>query len=97
MQTSAHLRSRLADQAQVLRAPLALADRVRNAGAWLAAHPQWLLAAAGVLALLRPRRALAWSLKLWWGWRAWQQVQRFISSRSQPDTGVQPAWNPFAR
>ena len=72
------LRRRLAQQAQVLERPLAMADRARGRLQWLWAHPQWLAAAVAVPLALRPRRALAWGLKLWGGWRLWRQLRQIM-------------------
>ena len=58
-------------------APLAMTDLF---AASVAAHPQAPLAAAVVLVVLRPRRAWRWGLRLWWGWRSWQRVQRWLHS-----------------
>ena len=32
------------------------------------------------LTIRRPRRAWRWGLRLWWGWRSWQRVQRWLHS-----------------
>jgi hypothetical protein len=69
------LRHRLAVQSQALQRPLAVADQARSGFAWLKAHPQWVLAIVAVPVLLRPRRALGWALKLWWGWRLMQRIR----------------------
>jgi len=79
------LRVRLSGQAQVLQRPLALADGARRGIAWLRSHPQWLLGLFTPALLLRPRRALRWSLKLWWAWRLWRRLQAVLPPRgSQP-------------
>lgn len=75
---SAMLRGDLARDLHRLQAPLALADRLRSGWQWLRAHPQAPLAAVAVLVVLRPRRAWRWGLRLWWGWRSWQRVQRWL-------------------
>jgi hypothetical protein len=75
---SAELRHRWAGAATPFRVPLATADRVVDAGRWVQAHPEALLAGAVVLVLLRPRRALRWGFRLWSGWRLWQRVQRML-------------------
>lgn len=72
------LRRRLGHQAQVLERPLALADRARGGLQWLSAHPQWAAALLAVAVALRPRRALAWGLKLWGGWRLWRQLRTML-------------------
>lgn len=76
---SGGLRSQLAQEAQALERPLALADSARGALQWLAAHPQWLIAVIALPAVLRPRRAVAWALKLWGGWRLWRKVRGLIA------------------
>jgi hypothetical protein len=75
---SAELRVALAQQAQVLQAPLALADHVRTGVLWLRDHPQWPIGALILLALKRPRRTLRWAARLGWGWRLYQGVHRWL-------------------
>lgn len=79
-QHSRRLRARLGEDAMALQRPLAVADAVRNRLGWLAAHPQWIAAAALLPVILRPRRALGWALKLWWGWRTWQRLRPVIAT-----------------
>ncbi|RYF65874.1 MAG: hypothetical protein EOO29_39760 [Comamonadaceae bacterium] len=75
---SRQLRTRLAAQSQPLQRTLALADGVRDRARWLASHPQWLAGITAVPILLRPRRALAWGLKLWWGWRMIRRLRGLL-------------------
>lgn len=75
MERSQALRWRLSGQAQALERPLALADGARRGIDWLRARPRWLLGLAALPLLLRPRRALGWGLKLWWGWGLWRRVR----------------------
>ena len=90
---NAQLCQQLADDSRVLRAPLAGADRVLGGLRWLRAHPQWLLGAAVTLLVLRPRRSWRLGLRLWSGWRLWQQVKRWqaqtglLQSRGSPGGG----------
>jgi hypothetical protein len=77
---SAELRVTLAHQAQVLQAPLALADKVGTAARWLREHPQWLLGALVLLALKRPRRILRWASRLMWGWQLYQRARDWLRS-----------------
>ena len=63
------LRERLAAESVPLQRTLSLADAARDRIHWLMARPQWLAAIVAIPVLLRPRRALGWALKLWWGWR----------------------------
>jgi hypothetical protein len=63
------LRGRLAVETLPLQRTLSLADAARDRIRWLAGRPQWLAAIVAIPVLLRPRRAIGWALKLWWGWR----------------------------
>ncbi len=77
---SALLRGRLAEDAEVLRTPLALADQVRRGWRWLKAHPQWVGVGVAVLVVWQPRR-LAWvAVRLLAGWRLWQRLHRWRSA-----------------
>ena len=58
---SGRLRQDWSQQVQVLRAPLGLVDRAREAAQWLISHPEWPLGVLVVIVLLRPARALRWS------------------------------------
>jgi hypothetical protein len=73
---SAELRRDFIEQAAVWQTPLSLADRVHQGWQWLRAHPQAVAAGAVTLAVMRPRRAWRWGMRLWWGWRLWQRLQR---------------------
>ena len=75
---SAELRVTLAHQAEALQAPLALADQAISGARWLRSHPQWPLGALLALAVLRPRRALAWATRLWWGWDLYKKTRRWL-------------------
>jgi hypothetical protein len=71
-------------QLRAWQAPLALADRGVAAARYAHRHPQWLIAAAVVLAILRPRRALAWVRNGLVAWRA----LRWLSARPRCLTRV---------
>ena len=76
---NAELRRQLAERSRTLQVPLAVADRVLAGLRWLRAHPEWLLAAAATLLVLRPRRAWRLGRRLWSGWRLWQKLRRWQS------------------
>jgi hypothetical protein len=80
---STALRLQVAGQARVLVAPLALADQVRAVARWLGRHPEVPLLALGLLVFARPRGALRWAGRLWWGWGLWQRVRRWYSALEQ--------------
>lgn len=67
-------RRRLAAQAARLTEPLAGADRLTARARRLLGQPGWLLALAGALLVLRPRRVLAWSGPALTAWRLWRAV-----------------------
>ena len=81
---SAELRVTLAHEAQVLKAPLAVADQLVVAATWLVRNPAWPLAGLVLLVAARPRRVIGWGARLWWGWNAWRRVQRWIAAAPQP-------------
>ena len=68
-------RSALALNFAPWRARLALADRGIAAVRYVRSRPDLLLAAALLLAVLRPRRVGTWMQR---GWLAWQIRQRLI-------------------
>jgi len=67
-------REHVSAQLRAWEAPLALVDRSVAAVRCVRRHPEWLVAAAVVLAILRPRRALAWARNGLLAWRAWRWV-----------------------
>ena len=80
---SDQLRQRLGEEAQVLQQPLAWADRAQTAWHWMRGHPQWPLAGAVALVVLRPRRALSWTARLFWAWKAVRRVQGLLQQQSR--------------
>lgn len=74
------LRERLAGETVPLQRALSLADAARDRVHWLMARPQWVAALAAIPILLRPRRALKWAVKLWWGWRVFGRLRGVLSS-----------------
>ena len=73
------LRRRLGEEAQVLQKPLAWVDRAQATWQWLWAHPEWPLAGAVALVVLRPQRALRWGTRLYGVWMAVQRVQHVLN------------------
>ena len=77
---SAQLRLTLADQAQVFKRPLAVADRTQAGLQWLYRNPQWPLGALLVLVVLRPRRVIVWGGRLLGAWNTFNRVQNWIAT-----------------
>ena len=73
-------RERISVQLRAWEAPLAIVDSGVAAARYLRRHPQWLIAAAVVLAVLRPRRAVAWARNGLIAWRAWRWVSNSLRS-----------------
>lgn len=80
-------RERLSVQLQAWETPLSLADRCVEAARYLYRNPQWVVAAALLIAVLRPRRALALARNGLLAWRAW----RWIAQSLRGATGRAPA------
>jgi hypothetical protein len=62
---------------QGLQRPAALADQLGAGLAWLYQHPQWPAGVLALLLILKPRRALAWTGKLWWLWKSARRLRRW--------------------
>lgn len=77
---SAELRVGLAHDARALAGPLAAADQAVAGAQWLRAHPLVPLGTLLALAVLRPRRVLAWGTRLWWGIRLARQFRGWLAS-----------------
>jgi hypothetical protein len=79
---SGQLRLTLSDQTQALRKPLSWVDQARSSMVWLRHNPQWPLGAVLVLAVVRPRGAIRWAGRLWWGWQTVTRVRQWIDKNS---------------
>ena len=80
---SAELRFTLADQAQVFKRPLTIADKAQDGLQWLFRHPVWPLGALIALVVLRPRRAILWSGRLWGAWKMFKRARIWMASTSR--------------
>jgi len=72
---SAQLRNDLARQSEVLKAPLAQMDRVKQGVQWLRRHPIAMAALAAATVALKPRNAMS---KIGRAWTVWTMVRRFL-------------------
>lgn len=81
VERSRRLRLDAVTQSEVLTPALRLADQVRAGAAWVRTHPEVLAAGAVGLALIRPRRAWRWGLRLWAGWRLLRQIEHRLHTR----------------
>ncbi len=73
------LRQDWSQQAQAVRSPLRLADRVRDGTQWLLHHPEWPIGVALLLVVLKPGRALRWSTLAWQGYLIYRRVHRLMA------------------
>lgn len=76
---SAQLRLTLANQTQVFKTPLAVADQARKVLQWLYRNPQWPLGALLVLVVVRPRRTIIWGGRLWWAWKTFKRARNWMA------------------
>ncbi len=60
--------------------PMRIADRGLAAAAHLRAHPELVVAAALVLLVVSPRRALRWGKRAYVAWRGYRWVVRALGS-----------------
>ena len=81
---SGQLRRDWSQQVRVLRAPLGVADRVREGAHWLMRHPEWPLGAALLIVLLRPGRALRWASYGLQGYALYRRAQRVMARPLPP-------------
>ena len=63
------LREQIAHESQRLKPTVRVADTAFDAAAWVKANPGWVLGAAGVLLVLRPKRMVGLGFKAWGLWR----------------------------
>jgi hypothetical protein len=78
VQKNTLLRERLELQSGVLVKPLRVLDQGKLGLQWLSAHPIWPAAALVLVALLKPRRTLAWGRRIWNTWKTYQTVKVWL-------------------
>lgn len=74
---STELRQTLRNDLQRLQRPAAWADQLQAGWVWLYQHPQWPALGLALLLILKPRRLLSWSGKLWWLWKSARQFRHW--------------------
>ena len=79
---SAQLRVIFSEQTQALKKPFSWLDQARSSMVWLRHNPQWPLGAVLVLAVVRPRAAMRWGSRLWWGWQTFRRVRHWLDRNS---------------
>jgi hypothetical protein len=72
---STELRLQLRGHLQSLERPAAMADQFKAGMVWLYQHPQWPAGVLALLLILKPRRALAWTGRLWWLWKSARRLR----------------------
>jgi len=73
-------RDEFAREVIVWQPALGVIDRGLAGYAWVRAHPEILVAAGAVLLVLRPRRTIRWSLRLYSAWQAYRRVSAKLST-----------------
>lgn len=84
-------RDELAQEVDVWTPALGVLDRGLAGYAWLRAHPEVLLAAGAVLLVLRPRRTVRWSLRLYSVWQAYRRFNARLSRVAAQTPSAPPA------
>lgn len=73
------LRGRLVLETTHWRGLLAAAERVLRLGHWVHAQRNWLIGAAVLLVVVRPRRAFRWLGRGWWAWRVSRRLRPWLT------------------
>ncbi len=81
---SAELRMHLQGDLQRLQRPADWIDQVRTGCHWLYQHPQWPAGALALLLILKPKRVLSWTGKLWWVWKSARLLRRWRDALLAP-------------
>lgn len=79
---SAALRASVAEQGhEVLKKPLALADKARAGVQWVSRNPVLPLGVGLLLTVLLPKRAVVvWGSRLWGVWSTYKQVRNVVGA-----------------
>jgi hypothetical protein len=77
------LRAQFAQDSTVLARPLSLADSVMGGVNQVRSHPEWVLGAFALLAILKPRRVLRWTSRAWGTWHLARRVGRVVSTLAE--------------
>jgi len=81
---SAELRLHLQGDLQRLQRPAAWIDQVRTGCNWLYQHPKWPAGMLALLLVLKPKRVLSWTGKLWWLWNSARLLRRWRDALLAP-------------
>ena len=79
---SADLRDRMGTHAEGLAPLFRAADRLREAGAVLRRHPEWVVGAVVLVVVARPRFVWRWAQRGFVGWRMWKSVRQLLPART---------------
>ena len=71
-------RERISVQLSAWEAPLALVDKSISAVRYARQHPEWIVAALVLFAVLRPKRALTWARNGLIAWRSLRWILRSL-------------------
>lgn len=73
-------RLQLAQQLQAWAPAFAAADAACAAARWLGTHPQWLVGAAAVLLVVKPRAFFRWLSRGFFAWQALRRMRKTLES-----------------
>lgn len=77
-------REAFAYDVEALAPAIGVVDRGIAAVTWVRAHPAVLVAAAGVMLVLRPRRTIRWSFRLYSIWQGYRRLTARLGVERQP-------------
>jgi len=60
------------------------ADCAAEGARWLLRNPQFVVAAAVALAVVRPKRVWRWARRTFVGWQVWRKVRDLLEYRQPP-------------
>jgi hypothetical protein len=89
-------REAFAYDVEALAPAIAVVDRGITAVAWVRAHPGLLLAAAGVMLVLKPGRTLRWSFRLFSLWQGYRRLTARLGVERRPRAAASAPWRPQA-
>jgi hypothetical protein len=81
VERSRALRREAVAQSAALEPMLRVGDRIRSGADWVRANPGTVAAFVVGIAVIRPRRAWRWGMRLWSGWRLLQRLQDRLAAR----------------
>lgn len=87
---SAELRIEFANQVQIIKRPLGMADQARAGLQWLRRNPEWPLGVLFLVVVLRPQAVFRWGGRLWWAWNAYRKTRNLLAALPLSEMTIKP-------